>query len=202
MIQIIDYGLGNTGSIFNMLKKIGIESEIVDNPLKLNDGSKYILPGVGSFDNGMKLLKDNNWIEKLNELIILKKNPILGICLGMQLMTKSSEEGIIPGLSWIDADVKKFSFKDNNLKIPHMGWNNINPIKNNKLFYKLNNQSRFYHVHSYYVLLNDSSIEIALTNYSKEFTSSFQKDNIFGVQFHPEKSHKYGMQLLNNFSKI
>lgn len=202
MIQIIDYGLGNTGSIFNMLKKIGVESEIVDNPLKLNDGSKYILPGVGSFDNGMKLLKDNNWIEKLNELIILKKNPILGICLGMQLMTKSSEEGIIPGLSWIDADVKKFSFKDNNLKIPHMGWNNINPIKNNKLFYKLNNQSRFYHVHSYYVLLNDSSNEIALTNYSKEFTSSFQKDNIFGVQFHPEKSHKYGMQLLSNFSKI
>lgn len=202
MIQIIDYGLGNTGSIFNMLKKIGVESEIVDNPIKLNDGSKYILPGVGSFDNGMKLLKNNNWIEKLNELIILKKNPILGICLGMQLMTKSSEEGIIPGLSWIDADVKKFSFKDNNLKIPHMGWNNINPIKNNKLFYKLNNQSRFYHVHSYYVLLNDSSNEIALTNYSKEFTSSFQKDNIFGVQFHPEKSHKYGMQLLSNFSKI
>ena len=202
MIQIIDYGLGNTGSIFNMLKKIGVESEIVDNPIKLNDGSKYILPGVGSFDNGMKLLKNNNWIEKLNELIILKKNPILGICLGMQLMTKSSEEGIIPGLSWIDADVKKFSFKDNNLKIPHMGWNNVNPIKNNKLFYKLNNQSRFYHVHSYYVLLNDSSNEIALTNYSKEFTSSFQKDNIFGVQFHPEKSHKYGMQLLSNFSKI
>ena len=202
MIQIIDYGLGNTGSIFNMLKKIGVESEIVDNPIKLNDGSKYILPGVGSFDNGMKLLKNNNWIEKLNELIILKKNPILGICLGMQLMTKSSEEGIIPGLSWIDADVKKFSFKENNLKIPHMGWNNINPIKNNKLFYKLNNQSRFYHVHSYYVLLNDSSNEIASTNYSKEFTSSFQKDNIFGVQFHPEKSHKYGMQLLSNFSKI
>jgi imidazole glycerol-phosphate synthase subunit HisH len=202
MIQIIDYGLGNTGSIYNMLKKIGVKSEIVDNPVKLNDGSKYILPGVGSFDNGMKLLKNNNWIEKLNELIILKKNPILGICLGMQLMTKSSEEGIIPGLSWIDADVKKFSFKDNNLKIPHMGWNNINPIKNNKLFYKLNNQSRFYHVHSYYVLLNDSSNEIASTNYSKEFTSSFQKDNIFGVQFHPEKSHKYGMQLLSNFSKI
>ena len=202
MIQIIDYGLGNTGSIYNMLKKIGVKSEIVDNPVKLNDGSKYILPGVGSFDNGMKLLKNNNWIEKLNELIILKKNPILGICLGMQLMTKSSEEGIIPGLSWIDADVKKFSFKDNNLKIPHMGWNNINPIKNNKLFYELNNQSRFYHVHSYYVLLNDSSNEIASTNYSKEFTSSFQKDNIFGVQFHPEKSHKYGMQLLSNFSKI
>jgi glutamine amidotransferase len=202
MIQIIDYGLGNTGSIYNMLKKIGVKSEIVDNPVKLNDVSKYILPGVGSFDNGMKLLKNNNWIEKLNELIILKKNPILGICLGMQLMTKSSEEGIIPGLSWIDADVKKFSFKDNNLKIPHMGWNNINPIKNNKLFYELNNQSRFYHVHSYYVLLNDSSNEIASTNYSKEFTSSFQKDNIFGVQFHPEKSHKYGMQLLSNFSKI
>ncbi len=202
MIQIVDYGLGNTGSIYNMLKKIGVKSEIVDNPVKLNDGSKYILPGVGSFDNGMKLFKKNNWIEKLNELIILKKNPILGICLGMQLMTKSSEEGIIPGLSWIDADVKKFSFKDNNLKIPHMGWNNINPIKNNKLFYKLNNQSRFYHVHSYYVLLNDSSNEIASTNYSKEFTSSFQKDNIFGVQFHPEKSHKYGMQLLSNFSKI
>ena len=99
----------------------------------------------------------------------------------MQLMTKSSEEGIIPGLSWIDADVKKFSFKDNNLKIPHMGWNNINPIKNNKLFYELNNQSRFYHVHSYYVLLNDSSNEIASTNYSKEFTKivdSYIKDSL------------------------
>ena len=113
MIQIIDYGLGNTGSIYNMLKKIGVKSEIVDNPVKLNDVSKYILPGVGSFDNGMKLLKNNNWIEKLNELIILKKNPILGICLGMQLMTKSCEEGDKPGLSWVDAEVKKFSFNIN-----------------------------------------------------------------------------------------
>ena len=201
MIQIIDYGLGNTGSIYNMLKKIGIKSEIIDNPIKLNDGSKYILPGVGSFDNGMELLKKNNWIGKLNELIIIKKNPILGICLGMQLMTKSSEEGIIPGLSWIDADVKKFSFKDNNLKIPHMGWNNINP-KKSKLFYELNDQSRFYHVHSYYVLLNDNSTEIASTKYGKEFSSAFNKENIYGVQFHPEKSHKHGMQLLSNFSKI
>ena len=201
MINIIDYGSGNVGSVFNMLKKIGVESKVISKPSLIKSSEKLILPGVGAFDDGMTRLESFGWIDFLDHNVIKNKIPILGICLGMQLMTKSSEEGDKPGLSWIEADVKKFS-SNNNLKIPHMGWNNIKPLINNQLFYELNNQSRFYHVHSYYVSLNDSSIEIASTHYGINFTSSFQKDNIFGVQFHPEKSHKYGMQLLSNFSKI
>ncbi|WP_295234439.1 imidazole glycerol phosphate synthase subunit HisH [Sediminibacterium sp.] len=202
MIAIINYGLGNIGSIRNMFKKIGVQAEIIESPDALVNADKIILPGVGTFDDGMKLLKNNNWLEALNQKVLIDKVPVLGICLGMQLMTKSSEEGNEPGLGWVDGVVKKFQFDNTNIKIPHMGWNDVFPKMESPLFDSLSVDARFYHVHSYYVSINDSNGIIAETNYEGKFTSSFNFGNIYGVQFHPEKSHKYGKALLLNFSKL
>jgi len=202
MIYIIDYDSGNVGSVYNMLKKIGAETQVIEKTNVNKFPKKLILPGVGSFDNGINNLESFGWVDFLNNLVLKKNIKILGICLGMQMMTKSSEEGKKNGLGWIDGSVKKFYFKDNLIKIPHMGWNSVITKQNSKLFIDLMKNPRFYHVHSYYVRLNNIDYEIAKTNYHFEFTSAFQKDNIYGVQFHPEKSHKYGMQLLRNFSKI
>lgn len=202
MIAIINYGLGNIGSIKNMFKKIGVQAEIIDTPASLINAQKIILPGVGTFDDGMKLLKNNNWLEILNKKVLVDKTPVLGICLGMQLMTKLSEEGKEEGLGWVDGTVKKFKFENSDIKIPHMGWNDVIPSKDSALFSNLNEEARFYHVHSYFVSLNQTVGTIAETNYGGKFTSAFNFDNIYGVQFHPEKSHKYGKQLLLNFSKI
>lgn len=202
MIGIINYGLGNVGSICNMLKKLQIKNILLDANSNYDSIDKLILPGVGSFDDGMNLLKKNNLIEILNQKVLIEKIPILGICLGMQLMTKSSEEGHLKGLGWIDGTVHKFKFENNDIKIPHMGWNDVIPSKESALFMNLNEEARFYHVHSYYVSLNQIEGIIAETNYGGKFTSSFNFDNIYGVQFHPEKSHKFGKQLLLNFSKI
>jgi glutamine amidotransferase len=132
----------------------------------------------------------------------MEKIPVLGICLGMQLMTKSSEEGVEAGLGWVDATVKKFKFENKDIKIPHMGWNEVIPNNDSELFFNLNQGARFYHVHSYFVSLNQSEGILAETNYGGKFISAFNFDNIYGVQFHPEKSHKYGKQLLLNFSKV
>lgn len=201
MITIIDYGLGNLGSIKNMLTKIGCDSIITSNIEKITKSSKLILPGVGSFDNGMNNLKKRKMIPILNDLVLNKKIPILGICLGMQLLAKNSQEGNLKGLGWIDADTIKFINKE--LKVPHMGWNNINIFQKNKLFEGLEKEdTRFYFVHSYYVKCNNSNNILTTTNYGLNFTSSINKQNIYGVQFHPEKSHKFGMQLLENFVKI
>ena len=205
MIYIINYGLGNIGSIANMLKKNHVNFLVAENPQDLKCGvTKLILPGVGSFDDGMTLLRTNLWVDLLSELVLEKKVPILGICLGMQLMTMKSEEGHEKGLGWINARVKKFKFDDPTIKIPHMGWNNVSPVNDNSgLFNGLgDDDTRFYHIHSYFVSLEDQCEELAKTNYSGNFTSAFQKENIIGVQFHPEKSHKYGMTLLNNFVKL
>ena len=202
MISIVDYGIGNIGSIENMLKKVGIDVEIINSPNALEKTKKIILPGVGAFDDGMKLLKNNNWIEILNRKVLIEKIPVLGICLGMQLMTKSSEEGVEAGLGWVDAIVKKFKFENKDIKIPHMGWNDVIPNKDSEFLFNLNEGARFYHVHSYFVSLNQNEGILAETNYGGKFTSAFNFDNIYGVQFHPEKSHKYGKQLLLNFSKV
>jgi glutamine amidotransferase len=202
MISIVDYGIGNIGSIQNMLKKVGIDVEIINSPNALEKSKKIILPGVGAFDDGMKLLNNNNWLEILNRKVLMEKIPVLGICLGMQLMTKSSEEGVEAGLGWVDATVKKFKFENKDIKIPHMGWNEVIPNNDSELFFNLNQGARFYHVHSYFVSLNQSEGILAETNYGGKFISAFNFDNIYGVQFHPEKSHKYGKQLLLNFSKV
>jgi len=199
MITIIDYGLGNLGSITNMIKKVGYKSLITSDLEEIKTAKKLILSGVGSFDNGMKNLRDLGMIELLNQKVLIEKTPILGICLGMQLMTKSSEEGILPGLGWIDAQTKKFV--SDNLKIPHMGWNIIHHNKSTKLLDTFDHEKRFYFVHSYYVECSNQHDVLATTTYTRDFVSSFENENILGVQFHPEKSHNFGMEILKNFIK-
>ena len=202
MITIVNYGMGNLGSIQNMLKYIGVPCIIASDVEKIKCAEKLLLPGVGAFDVAMKLLNENNLIEVLNEKVLLKKTPILGICLGMQLLTNYSEEGNADGLGWINAITKKFDNLADGLKVPHMGWNNITPINDSELIRNLNSKSKFYFVHSYYVKCKNSDNVICQTNHGVLFDSLICKDNIYGAQFHPERSHKFGMKLLENFSRI
>ncbi len=201
MIIIVDYEMGNSRSIVNMLNRIGISSEITRDHAKINASQKIILPGVGSFDAAMKNLKKYNLIDILNQKVLSDRTPVLGICLGMQLLTNSSEEGDIDGLGWIQGRSIKFN-ASKNIKVPHMGWNLVTPKPTSKLCRGITSDSRFYFVHSYYVKVHDKVDSCMQTNYSLLFDSAIEKENIFGVQFHPEKSHKYGMQLLKNFSEI
>lgn len=203
MIVIIDYGLGNLASVLNMFKKIGVKNVTVSSDKEIiANASKLLLPGVGSFDAGMSNLEKSNLIPLLNHKVLEEKVPILGICLGMQLLTKKSEEGEKNGLGWIDAETIKFKFDDaQKLKIPHMGWNYITVQKQNPLI-DLTSKNRFYFVHSYYVKCEDEQQSIAKSNFGTDFTCMVNKENIYGAQFHPEKSLKFGMKLLENFSKL
>jgi glutamine amidotransferase len=200
MITIIDYGIGNLNSVANIIQHIGGKCRISDNPQDFSDADKLILPGVGSFDKGMESLKESGIVEVLNFAVLQRKVPILGICLGMQLMTLRSEEGKLDGLGWINAEVKKFLFeKNSHFKIPHMGWNSLKIERDNPLIPITDEMLRFYFVHSYYVKPNSPELTISTANYGSEFCAVFQKDNIFGAQFHPEKSHRFGMNLMKNF---
>jgi len=203
MIVIINYGMGNVGSIMNMVKKFTKDVIISSEPEKIKEAEKLILPGVGSFDTGMKNLQQLNIIDLLNKRVMEEKVPVLGICLGMQLLTKRSEEGSLNGLQWIEGETIKFRFGENinNLKVPHMGWNYVKKVRDSKLLENMYEESRYYFVHSYYVKCEDESNVILKTKYGVEFTSALQKENIYGVQFHPEKSHKYGLQLIKNFTE-
>lgn len=201
-IAIVDYGAGNPLSVQNMLRKIGVESFISHSPKELAEANKFILPGVGSFDPGMKQLMDKGLVPVLHELILEQRRPILGICLGMQLMTNGSEEGELPGLGWVDAETLKFSFHPSQcLRIPHMGWNLAIAEKPNNLFGENDSEERFYFVHSYHVSCHDKCDVLTETSYGIQFTSAFQKENIVGVQFHPEKSHRFGFHLLKKFAE-
>jgi glutamine amidotransferase len=203
MITIIDYKTGNLGSIQNMLKKIRVESTVTSDPGVVAVASKIILPGVGAFDLGMSNLEKLGLTDILNRKVKDEKTPVLGICLGMQLMTGGSEEGILPGLGWIDGKASRFVIHNSDeYKIPHMGWNYISQKKESRLLQNMYPDSRFYFVHSYRVNLNSGSDALTTTIYEEEFVSSFEKENIAGVQFHPEKSHKYGMLLLKNFADL
>jgi len=203
-ITIIDYGMGNLGSIRNMLKLIGVDAVISSDAATIERSDKLILPGVGAFDKGMENLKSLGLIDVLSKKIILAKTPILGICLGMQLFTKTSEEGKLAGLGWIDARTVKFRFDRDakNIKIPHMGWNEVMPAKESLLFKDARENLRFYFLHSYYVKLNNPADALTITNYGHEFVSAIENGNIIGVQFHPEKSHKFGVRFLENFVKF
>lgn len=203
MVTIIDYGVGNIGSIVNMLKKVGSDSIITSDPEQLKKAEKIVLCGIGAFDDGMTKLENMNIVDVLKQKVLEDKTPILGVCLGMQLFTKGSEEGDMEGLGFIDAYTKRFDFSEmkteKTLRVPHMGWNVARPVKSSKLYERMYQEPRFYFVHSYYVSLNNPQDELLQTQYGISFTSSFEKDNIIGVQFHPEKSHKYGMRLYENF---
>lgn len=202
MIVIIDYGAGNVGSVKNMIKRIGFETKITSDIDEINMASHIILPGVGSFDFGMNQLYKHNLLSVLDKKVFIDKIPILGICLGMQLMAKSSEEGTKKGLGWFDAKVVKFKNDITNIKIPNMGWNYIYVKKKSKLLDQKAKDLRFYFTHSYYVKVNNENDVLAITDYGGSFTSAIEKDNIFGVQFHPEKSHKYGLTLFKKFLEL
>lgn len=202
MITIIDYDAGNLQSIVNMLKKIGVESTVAANATEIESAAKLILPGVGRFDSGMSKLHEKKLTDAINKRVLHDKIPILGICLGMQLMTKCSEEGQMSGFGWINAETVKFKFSDSSIKIPNMGWLDVKSTKSNSLMKNIPDEPRFYFVHSYYVNCNNPEDVILTANYGCEFHCGFQKENIFGVQFHPEKSHKYGMTLLKNFAEV
>lgn len=201
MVIIIDYGLGNLSSVKNMLKKIGVDSEVTAEKEKIQAATKLILPGVGAFDNGMQNLKEGGLIDVINQKVLQEKTPVLGICLGMQLMTAKSQEGVLPGLGWMDAETVKFNFSasDKKFPVPHMGWDFVKQQKPSRLLEGMYDEPRFYFVHSYYVKTNRPEDALLTTNYSFDYVSGFEKENILGVQFHPEKSHKYGMVLLKNF---
>lgn len=205
MITIVDYGMGNLGSIKNMFKYIGIEATIENDPDKIKNASKILLPGVGSFDTAMKKINESDLKEVLNEKALIEQVPVLGICLGMQLLTNSSEEGSLQGLGWIDAKTLSFQDRiDKKYRIPHMGWNVVHKANQSKLTegFESLKELRFYFVHSYFVKVEDDKNSIFKTNYGVEFDSAIQKDNIYGAQFHPEKSHKFGMKLFENFARI
>ena len=201
MITIINYNAGNIKSIQNMLKRIGAKSIISSSAEEIAQADKLILPGVGSFDYG---IQQSGLIEIINEKVINNKTPILGICLGAQLLGNNSEEGIEKGLGWIDMDIVKFdkSKMTEQLKIPHMSWNEVVVSKKSMLMEGLEDEARFYFVHTYHMQLENENDVLTKSNYGYEFVSAVEKENIFGVQFHPEKSHKFGMRLLQNFVNL
>jgi glutamine amidotransferase len=205
MIVIIDYGMGNLGSIRNMFNKIGVISEITNKKEKILDASKIILPGVGSFDTGMRNLQELGIIPLLNQKVIIEKTCILGICLGAQLMCVRSEEGILQGLGWFDADVlsfkRRFAMSAKDLPVPNMGWHDVFVEKASSLTYGLSGTQRYYFVHSYFMAANRNEDIMMTSEYGIKFASALQCRNITAVQFHPEKSHKFGQNLLSNFAK-
>ena len=200
-VAIINYGAGNIGSVQNMLKKIGTKSYLAETKDEILSADLLILPGVGSFDYGITKLRASSLMPFIEQAVFELKTPILGICLGMQLLTKGSEEGALPGLGWIDAYAYKIKRSDS-LRVPHMGWNIANPTVINKLTQGLSDNARFYFVHSYEVQCENSENILFNTSYGESFCSGIFKDNIYGVQFHPEKSHRFGMKLLDNFKRL
>jgi len=202
MIVILDYGMGNVGSILNMFKKIGVQASLANDHKEIERADKIVLPGVGAFDAGMKALQNYNLIEVLKNQVTEKKKPLLGICLGMQMLGRKSEEGTLPGLGYIPFDNIRFSFPPElNLKIPHMGWNQIKTQAATALTKSLPDNERYYFVHSYHAKCDYPGNILMTCEYGYEFTAAVYCENIFGVQFHPEKSHSFGMRLLKNFAE-
>lgn len=203
MIVIIDYGMGNLGSIANMLKQIGAPAVISADPKQIEQADRLILAGVGAFDAGMQRLNELGLIPLMTYKALEQKTPFLGICLGMQLLTRQSEEGHLPGLGWLDAETVKFNFEGDaaRLRVPHMGWNEIQIQVEHPLLADLGGEPRFYFVHSYYVNCLHTEDVLAATEYGKTFHSIIGRGNLLGTQFHPEKSHQYGKKILENFVK-
>ena len=201
-ISIINYGMGNIGSVVKKIHKIGFESNVVQHKEDLLRATKIILPGVGNFAKAIHNLKELDLLETLNKKVLEQKTPILGICLGMQIMAKHSEEGNVKGLGWFDANVIRFRVKDKlKHKIPHMGWNHVEIKKQSALFKNVGLEHGFYFVHAYHIQCNQTEDVLNTTTYESPFVSAIQRDNIIGLQYHPEKSHDAGEQILLNFCK-
>lgn len=201
MIAIIDYGVGNINSIKNMLRKVSNKEIVfVSRADELNAAEKFILPGVGAFDSGMRALNCSGMRKELDRQIMDLKKPILGICLGMQMLGTKSEEGVEEGLGYLDFTCRKFDFSTNQLKVPHMGWDYVEVVNDCDLLFQPIDDLRFYFVHSYYATCSDQADVMLSCDYGMRFASAVHKDNVYGVQFHPEKSHKYGKWLLDNFA--
>lgn len=203
MVSIIDYGVGNISAFVNIYKQLNIDVKIAKKESDLLDADKIILPGVGHFDYAMQRLNDSGMKERVHELVTIEKKPVLGVCVGMQMMAARSDEGISNGLAWIDAEVIKFDEKMQSAKLPlpHMGWNDVLATGENPLLYNLEENARFYFLHSYYFKCNNSENSIAQSDYGARFTCAVNSENIYGAQFHPEKSHHYGITLLKNFAE-
>ena len=204
MIGIIDYGSGNVQAIATIYKNLNIDYLIISDVDDLKKANKLVLPGVGAFDATMQQLTDSGLIDELNDLVINKKIPILGICVGLQVMGFGSDEGDLPGLGWIPGTVKKFNINKIEFKpkLPHMGWNTIKDIKNHSLFKGIDNEFGFYFVHSYYFECESEDNILTTSNYSIDFTSAINSGHIIGTQFHPEKSHGNGVLLFKNFAQL
>lgn len=201
MLVIVNYGAGNIGSLLNMCKNIGIPAVMSDEKDVISEATHLILPGVGAFDYCKKKLDSSNLIPVLEERVLKKEIPILGICVGMQLLSNSSEEGEEKGLGWITAETIKITTRGG-LKVPHMGWNKVQVSNPNPLFSGLDQNARFYFVHSYHVRCQERENAVAQAHYGIEMDVSINLENIYGVQFHPEKSHDYGKKLLSNFFSL
>jgi glutamine amidotransferase len=204
MIVLVNYGLGNIQAFANIYKRLNLEVCIANNAAELGKADKVILPGVGAFDWAMTRLNESGMRDCLDDLVLQRQCPVLGICVGMQMMAHRSDEGELAGLGWIEAEVKRFdetSFTQRT-HLPHMGWNDVAPRNANCLFRGLDYDARFYFLHSYYFLPQQPADILAVTDYNGSFACAVRSENIFGVQFHPEKSHQWGIQLLKNFAEL
>ena len=205
MIVIIDYGLGNINAFINIYKKLDVPIKIAKTIADLEGVTKIILPGVGAFDHAMAKLEQSGMRQKLDDLVLKQHIPVIGICVGMQILAKSSDEGKLPGLGWIDGTVKKFDESKilQSTHLPHMGWNDVEPSENQTIFNDITDEPIFYFLHSYYFHCNNTNDTIAVADYGGgNFTCAIKSGNVYGVQFHPEKSHNYGIQLLKNFANL
>ncbi len=204
MIVIINYSVGNIGSIINMFKRIGVKAKLSSDIEDIKSAEKLFLPGVGSFGHGMDCLKKSGLIDVIEDKVFNDKTPVMGVCLGMQMLLEHSEEGDCDGLGWIKGKVQYFQLaaEQKDIKIPHMGWNVIEPQQSSPLLNNFEDEARFYFAHSYHAVCESTQNILATTHHGYDFASVVSNGNIYGAQFHPEKSHKFGMQLLKNFAAM